>query len=229
MPRRATDPPLTIGAVLTHLAGEFPDITISKIRFLESEGLIEPARSSSGYRQFRAADVARLEYILRAQREHFWPLRVIKESLEALDRGLTLVTNDAVRLQVPTPAPDPDLPDLGLAASELRLTAAEVAEAVGAQPALIDELCGHGLIAPDPDGHFDEDALRIVTAVHALAAYGIEARHLRPFRTTADREVGLVEQAIKGRSSASAAQERAEVARWCVQLHAALLKSGLRR
>lgn len=79
---------LSIGEVLTRLRGDFPDITISKIRFLESEGLIEPQRTPSGYRKFTSSDLERLRYVLLAQRDHYLPLRVIKENLDAMDRGL---------------------------------------------------------------------------------------------------------------------------------------------
>ena len=89
MSPEAGDRPLTVGAVVRALAEEFPDVTISKVRFLEAEGLVTPTRTASGYRQFTAADVERLRYVLRAQRDLFWPLKVIKDTLEALDRGLT--------------------------------------------------------------------------------------------------------------------------------------------
>ena len=109
MPRPSVDRPLTIGAVLKGLREEFPDVSISKIRFLESEGLISPDRSPSGYRHYRPGDVERLRYILRAQREHFWPLKVIREALDALDRGLTPPMQESGRPGPPQPTADPDL------------------------------------------------------------------------------------------------------------------------
>jgi DNA-binding transcriptional MerR regulator len=227
VPRSSSGRPLTIGAVLARLREEFPDVSISKIRFLEAEGLIEPERTPSGYRQFSAADVERLAYILRAQRDHFWPLKVIKESLEALDRGLTPDTGPSGRPVAPTPAPDPDVPDLSGPRSALRLTAAEVAASAGAEPELVDALVGFGLVRPDAAGYFDEDDLRIVHSAEGLARFGLEARHLRAFRTAADREVGLVEQAAAGRPARTAAADRVEVARLCLQLHAALVRAGL--
>src|SRR5665811_358221 len=103
---------MTIGAVLTELVQDFPDVTISKIRFLEAEGLITPERTSSGYRTFSPDDLERLRYILTAQRDRFWPLRVIAEALDKLDRGLEPVLGDMSpsRPQVPVLATDPDLP-----------------------------------------------------------------------------------------------------------------------
>jgi len=109
VPRPSVDRPLTIGAVLKGLREEFPDVSISKIRFLESEGLISPDRSPSGYRHYRPGDVERLRYILRAQREHFWPLKVIREALDALDRGLTPPMQESGRPGPPQPTADPDL------------------------------------------------------------------------------------------------------------------------
>ena len=104
--------PLTIGAVVAALVEEHPDVTISKIRFLEAEGLVTPERSAAGYRRYGEADVERLRYVLHAQRELFWPLKVIREALEAIDRGLVPTGPDA-RPVVPDPGPDPDVPDAG--------------------------------------------------------------------------------------------------------------------
>lgn len=109
MARRPSDRPLTIGAVLAQVREEFPDVSISKIRFLEAEGLLLPERTPAGYRVFRAGDVERLRYILRAQRDHFWPLKVIREALDALDRGLEPSGMAQGRPTAPTPEPDPDV------------------------------------------------------------------------------------------------------------------------
>ena len=102
---------LTVGAVVRALSQEFPDVTISKVRFLEAEGLVSPARTASGYRQFAPEDVERLRYVLRAQRDQFWPLRVIKDNLEAIDRGLTPGDAADGRPSAPPPVADPDVPD----------------------------------------------------------------------------------------------------------------------
>jgi DNA-binding transcriptional MerR regulator len=224
---------LTIGAVLAALSEEFPDVSISKIRFLEGEGLVAPGRTPAGYRTYTPADVDRLRYILTAQRDRFWPLKVIKDALDALDRGLTPSAGAADRPAPPTPVDDPDVPsarDLG-AAANLRLTAHELAGAAQIDPALLDSLTSFGLVAADKDGHYDEAALSVAHAAGQLAAYGLEPRHLRTFRTAADRELGLVEQALAAVPGGpdERADHQAVVARACVALHVALVKSGLRR
>ncbi len=223
---------MTIGAVLAALSEEFPDVSISKIRFLEGEGLIAPGRTPAGYRTYTPADVERLRYVLTAQRDRFWPLRVIKESLDALDRGLTAPGEGTARPAPPRPVEDPDVPTAGelLAPATLRLTAAELAGAAEVEPALVDTLTSYGLVTMDRDGHYDESALAVTHAAGQLAAYGLEPRHLRTFRTAADRELGLVEQALAPvpGGSAARAEHEAKVARACVALHVALVKSGLR-
>ena len=231
---------MTIGAVLAALRQDFPDVTISKIRFLEAEGLVTPARTPSGYRSYTEADVQRLHYVLTAQRDHFWPLKVIRDALDALDRGLTppRVEQGMPRPAVPAPAPDPDVPDAAdlTAPSSLRLTRAELADASGLEPAVLRELETFGLVHADETGHYDESALTVATTAGALAAYGVEPRHLRPFRTAADREVGLVQQVVTPHrgSRAKSGQGRqqdptGEVLRLCIALHTALVRDGLRR
>jgi DNA-binding transcriptional MerR regulator len=222
---------LTIGAVLEDLRGEFPEITISKIRFLETEGLVEPARTASGYRSFAAADVERLRYVLRAQRDRFWPLRVIRESLDALDRGLVPEADEPdARPRAPHATPDPDLATVADLANPaaVRLTATELCQASGLSTAECDALRAHGLLRPDEEGYLGEADLRVAEAAAGLAAYGIEARHLRAFRTAADREVGLVDQAVGAtHPGADRRAAAAEVARLCLALHTALVKGGL--
>ncbi len=224
------DRPLTVGAVVSALAEEFPDVTVSKVRFLEAEGLVTPTRTRSGYRQFTPADVERIRYVLRAQRDRFWPLRVIRERLEAIDRGLDPGGEPArARPRPSEQTPDPDVPDAStlLAGAALRLTADELATAAQLEPEAVAALAGHALLVPDAEGHYGDADLRIARAAAGLAAYGVEARHLRAFRTAADREAGLVEQAVGGRRGSAAERERAEVAHLCLTLHAALLRRGL--
>lgn len=221
--------PLTVGAVVRALVEEFPDVTISKVRFLEAEGLVTPTRTASGYRQFSAADVDRIRYVLRAQRDRFWPLKVIRDSLEALDRGLTPGEGPDGRPRAPEPAPDPAVPtveQLG-AARELRLTPGELAGSTGLDPADVADLASHGLLRPGPDGLHGEADLQVAHAAAGLAAHGLQARHLRTFRTAADREVGLVEQAVGPRRGADGDRRAAEVAHLCLTLHAALVRGGL--
>ncbi len=220
---------LTVGAVVRALEPDFPDVTISKVRFLEAEGLVTPARTASGYRQFTPEDVERLRYVLRAQRDLFWPLKVIKDNLEAINRGLT--PGDAVdgRPQSPPPTPDPDVPDAAdlAARPELRLTAPELARATGLGPDEVSDLASHGLLRPDTAGLHDEADLRVAHAAAGLATYGVQPRHLRAFRAAADREVGLVEQVVGARRGADAQRHAAEVAHLCLSLHAALVRGGL--
>lgn len=224
---------LTIGAVLERLQPDFPDVSISKIRFLESEGLITPDRTPSGYRSFSQADVERLRYILQAQRDRFWPLRVIREALDAQDRGLEVPTAEPVSPRAPAPTPDPDLPaeeELSADQPVLRLTRRELSHTSGLPIDLLDALVTYGLLHPDREGHFSAAAVPIATAAADLAAYGVEPRHLRAFRTAADREIGLVEQVVaplKGRADDAAARTQARFLRHCIALHTALVRAGL--
>ena len=233
---------MAIGAVLAALREDFPDITISKIRFLEAEGLVTPARTGSGYRTYSTVDVDRLRYVLTAQRDHFWPLKVIRDALDALDRGLTperASSGGMPRPTVPSPATDPDLPTAAALADtgSLRLTRAELAAAAGLDSATIDALETFGLVRPDDSGHYGDAALGIAHTAGALASYGVEPRHLRPFRTAADREIGLVQQVVtphrvasgKGGRSGTVPDPTAEVLRLCVALHTGLVKDGLHR
>ncbi len=225
---------LSIGAVLTALQPEFPQITVSKIRFLEAEGLVTPARTASGYRVFAPGDVERLRFVLRAQRDRFWPLKVIKDALDAMDRGLTI---EAVSSGLPSaPAAGTDAtPDAAALArpATLRLTRREVQDAASVDDAFFEALLTFGLLSPDPTGHFDSDALAVARAAGALAAFGVEPRHLRPFRTAADREIGLVEQIVAPTRALArrmpADDPTAEVLAQCIALHAALVRTALRR
>lgn len=231
---------LSIGAVLAGLRAEFPDVTISKIRFLESEGLIAPRRTASGYRQFSAADVTRLRFVLAAQRDQYLPLKVIKEQLDAMDRGLQ---SQAVTVLPPRPAssePSPQADGLPSAAdfasgAELRMTREELLADAGITPAVLAELEQHGLIRPGPAGFYDADSALVARTARALAEYGLEPRHLRSFRAAADREVGLLAQIVTpvARHRDPDARERAdemirELAALTVRLHALLVKAGLR-
>jgi DNA-binding transcriptional MerR regulator len=231
---------MSIGEVLSLLRSDFPEISISKIRFLEAEGLIEPERTPSGYRKFSHRDVERLRYVLTSQREHYLPLKVIKEHLDAIDRGLEPPEVPGSGPQVPRvvlagdgyPGPDSFSPE----SSELRLSRAELLSAALIQGELLDQLETYGLVRTRPGTmHYDGDALVIAKTAGELAAFGIEPRHLRSFKTAADREVGLVEQVVspmrRGRdASASGRPEDTikQMAALSVRLHASLVKSGLR-
>jgi len=225
----------SIGSVLTQLKSDFPDVSISKIRFLESEGLVTPHRTPSGYRQFSAADVERLRYVLAAQRDHYLPLKVIKEHLDAIDRGLEPATPSPRLPRALVFADGPSARDFAPAA-EVRMTRAEVLAESGLQAADLIELEQYGLLAVGTGGYFDVDAALIATTVGELLAAGLEPRHLRPFRTAADREAALVAQlvAAQARQKDPDARERAgaaaaTVAATVLRLHALLVKAGLKR
>lgn len=232
----------TIGAVLADLGTDFPDLTISKIRFLEAEGLVTPYRTGSGYRTYTDRDVERIRYVLTAQRDRFWPLKVIRDALDAMDRGLSPGEPDApdARPRVPETATDPDVPTAEAIAAPagLRLTARELRDAAGLDRPTLEALETYGLVRADSAGHFDDDDLAVARAAAALAAYGVEPRHLRPFRTAADREVGLVQQLVRPVRSVAGRPPRGdsgppedptpEILRLCIALHTALVRAGVR-
>ena len=225
----ASGPLMSIGEVLAQLRVDFPDTTISKLRFLEAEGLVEPRRTPSGYRKYSRDDLARLRFVLTAQRDHYLPLRVIREHLAAVDRGEQPLELRGRPVLVPVGADGPELP------AETRLTRAELAERAGVTEAYLRDLEQHGLLPSRPGGWYDADALAIVTVAAQLARHGVQPRHLRAYRTAADREVGLFTQVLAPlvRQSDPAARARAaetarELAELSRRLQAALVRAGLR-
>ncbi len=233
---------LGIGAVLERLRADFPDVTISKIRYLEAEGLVTPERAPSGYRRYSAADVERLAFVLTAQRDRYWPLKVIREHLDAYDRGLRPSLDGAA--QVVEEASTDEIPSVEALGQRrpMRLTAAELARHTEVDDPTVQSLVSFGLVRP-VDGYFDEIDLEIARAAGALMGAGIEVRHLRPFRTAAEREVGLVEHVLgrkgvgakarggtavdSGQAGLDDATVAAEVARRCLALHVALVRRAL--
>ena len=233
-------PRRNIGQVLEILRPDFPGVTIPKIRFLEDKGLIKPDRTPAGYRKFSDDDVERLRYVLRMQRDHYLPLKVIGEHLDAMDRGLEPPPIESVV---------PVVPKIALAAdgtpspasfgrrSDLRVSRRELLKIAEVSEELLAQLEQFGLVRPLPGtGHYDSDALVIAQTARELADFGLEPRHLRAFRTAADREVGLVEQVVaplrRGRDAAAggrADEAINEIAALSVRLHATLVKAGLRR
>ena len=205
-----------IGEVLAQLRGEFPDVSVSKIRFLEAEGLIQPARSPSNYRRFRPADVERLRYILTAQRDQYLPLRVIKDRLAAAD-------DDAA-----------DGPDgTGQRRGRRPLSRRELLDAAGIEDGFLTELEDFGLVRA-AGRQYGPDALDAARIIVALGRYGVQARHLRAVRAAVDRETSLIEQVVaptlRQRSPGSrnrAGQIAQEIAALSLQLHAALISSAL--
>jgi DNA-binding transcriptional MerR regulator len=227
---------LSIGEVLTRLRTEFTDITISKIRFLESEGLIEPQRTPSGYRKFTTNDLERLRFVLLAQRDQYLPLKVIKENLDAMDRGLTPAKAVGGVATPRLAAADGVLTaDQFASDNDLRLTRAEMLSASNLTDEQLTEIESYGLVAIR-GRHYDSDGLAVAKAVAEISAFGIGARHLRAFKTAADREIGLVEQVTtpllrqKGAESKARAEEvERELASLSIRLHASLVRAGLHR
>ena len=225
----SADNTLSIGEVLSMLKKDFPDVSISKIRFLETEGLITPSRTASGYRRFDTHDVSRLRSILTLQRDQYLPLKVIKDQLdtdlEQAGLAAPLSTGLGVR-------PDDFRPGAG----KVRLTRRELAEETALSEALIIALEKDGLVWTNATGHYDEDAVQICMIAAKLSEFGVEARHLRSFRVVANRESGLVEQIAtpysqpRDRDAKARSQQTVrELASLFVQMHAALLGAELIR
>ena len=184
---------LGIGALLRHLQPRFPDLTASKVRFLEDQGLVHPQRTASGYRKYSEEDVERLATVLSLQQERYLPLRVIRERL---DRGEDPAA-DSERQQAPVPSTGTvtgagaEPPPVSASRYSLR----ELAARSGTEVAVLRELLAQGLLVERPDG-FDEHALTVAVAVGELGGYGIEPRHLRVLRGASERVVALVEGSI---------------------------------
>ncbi|WP_204009424.1 transcriptional regulator FtsR [Virgisporangium aurantiacum] len=222
---------MSIGEVLNQLRGDFPDVSISKLRFLESEGLVEPSRTPSGYRKYTRADVARLRYVLAAQRDHYLPLRVIREQLAAIDRGETLAGTPVL---VAVPPASTESPAAVPAAADERVDRADLLARTGVSEEILVDLEKHGIVAPEDGGLYAPDAVEVLTVAGALSEYGVTARHLRAYRVAADREVGLFTQLIAplARGTGPAARDRAaetvrELSGLTGRLHAALVRVGL--
>ena len=259
----------SIGEVLALLQEEFPDVTISKIRFLEKEGLIDPERTPSGYRKFYDDDVACLRWILRQQRENYLPLKVIRERIAsgewksepeptpapaapAPESSPTLVAVDPLPEEprpaaaAPTPAPaaaattTPDSPlralDPGM--TGVSLTTEELAAAANLDEDTVNELARYGLVAGRQVGSavlYDDEALVVARLAASFLRQGVEPRHLRMYKMSADREAGFLEQLaspmVRQRDPAARRQAFELVGELCSlgdQLRASLLRRSLR-
>ena len=206
---------VSIGQVLDELSPEFPDISPSKIRFLEAEGLIQPLRSSSGYRRFSAADITRLRFILTAQRDEYLPLRVIKERLDALD-GTAAGNGSGTGADTAVPP--------------VAMTRSELLAAAGAAEELLAELEDYGLIRRARS--YGTQTLSVLRSAVHLREYGVEPRHLRVIKAAAERETALVEQAVAPLARQKGSREPAllaarDLAGHIAALHAILVEDGL--
>ncbi|MGP6173282.1 transcriptional regulator FtsR [Corynebacterium sp. A21] len=220
---------MSIGVVLERLREEFPDVTVSKIRFLESEGLITPKRTASGYRRFTDSDVERLRYILVTQRDNYLPLKVIREQLEAIDSGAVTALLSGGRT-MPMISPENFQGPLAT-----RLTDTDVAEQVGCEIGDITELTEANIIHPDSAGYFTADDVQVVGTALSLKDFGFDVRHLRSLRNTATRQAGMIAQVASpvAKSKGEGARQRAEelsqqMTALVVSLHASLVKTSLR-
>jgi DNA-binding transcriptional MerR regulator len=193
---------LSIGQVLAKLTPEFPDLTPSKLRFLEEQQLVSPSRTESGYRKFSAADVDRLRFILTMQRDHFLRLKVIRGYLDEIEAGRTPA------LLVSSTVPS------SILVTERRFTRAELVREVGSSPSLLTDAISASLLTPADT--YGDDAVQVLKALVELQRSGIEPRHLRGFRAAAERELGLIESAlipVSRRNDPSSRAKAAELAR----------------
>ena len=203
-------PAMSIGEVLSSLKEEFPDVTVSKIRFLESEGLIGPERSASGYRKFSATDVERLRFILKLQRDSFLPLRVIRERLAAADAGVVsheqIATPAPITVTSPTRESAPDAEpetddgdDLLRRTTPVHMTESDLADATGLELSQIQSLREFGVICEhNTNGalHFDAEDLTVGRIARDFLKLGIEPRHLKILRRFAEQEAEMYGQLV---------------------------------
>lgn len=236
-PERPALSGMSIGAVLDLLRPDFPDVTISKIRFLEAEGLVNPERTASGYRRFTAYDCARLRFILTAQRDQYLPLKVIKAQLDAQPDGELppAASGYAVPRLVQVNSASAADGVAAVAPTQVRLSREDLLDRSGVDEDLLSALIKAGVITSGPGGLFDEHSVVIAQCAGALADYGVEPRHLRAFRSAADRQSDLIAQ-IAGpvvKAGKAGARDRAddlarEVAALAITLHTSLIKSAVR-
>lgn len=214
---------LSIGQVLARLSPEFPDLSPSKLRFLEERHLVTPSRTESGYRKFSPTDLERLRLVLTMQRDYYLPLKVIRGYLDDLDAGREPQLPGGVTVSGPSMLP-----------SDRRLTREELIKEAGATPMLMGDAVTASLIVAAE--HYGDDALAVLRALVELQRSGIEPRHLRGFRAAAERELGLIESALipvarrKDASSRAKALDLAgEIAGQLEVVRSNLIRSALSR
>ena len=218
----------SIGAVLPVLKADFPDLTISKIRFLEQEGLVSPERAPSGYRRYSDADIERLRYILSLQRDYYLPHRKIRERLEMIDAGQDPANESPELPPLSTPPakiekkPDGDESSSG---KPIKLTRRELIQVSGLSEATLVELERQQMVVPRRGAiYYGREALMICVVARKMQVYGLDVRHLRAIKQSAEREAGMIEQAMMPlRHHAQAAESLHEVTQLVMQAHAALL------
>lgn len=219
-------PVWSIGQVMKLLKPDFPDLSISKIRFLESEGLLSPERAPSGYRKYSRADVDRLRYILSCQRDNFQPLKVIREHLEMIDRG---EEPPSVDQPLPPGAPGAEEePQVGVRRPRgpIRMKRRELIRASGITEAQLVELERHQLVRTKRgQDWYGQEALMVCVASRRLRAYGMDTRHLRALRQAAEREAGMIEQTVlpHARHQQQASEVAAQVTQLVLHAHAAMV------
>lgn len=220
---------LTIGKLIAAIERRGYLVTAPTLRYWEARGLIEPGRTASGYREYDAGDVERVETVCRLQSEHHMPLAAIADYLGELDRGLEPAPPSDVAAQPPHIDVRGEVPGIGSdeADDDLSLTADELARAAGIDEDFLASMQSYGLLG-DTEYYCRNDA-RIAAAARVLATQGIEPRHLRPFHAAAERELALVDavMAPAARSAGDTDAAARELARACGQLHAALLMAKL--
>ncbi len=226
---------LGIGQVIAELSEEFPDISQSRIRYYDEQGLVEPRRTPSGYRKFTYADVERLRFVLRMQKERYWPLSHIRQVLDQMDSGEVPDTELRATLRVPqvTLATDgmPTAQSITEGAGATRMSREELLDAAGIDEETLEQIEEFELIRRRPNQrYYEADDLVVASLVGQLAELGLEPRHLRGFRTAADREIGLLDQVVppSTRHQPGAAADLAALAALGVRLHTVLVRAGLR-
>jgi len=226
---------LGIGKVLDELRAEFPELTITKIRYLESEGLLDPERTPAGYRKFSFGDIERLRFILRQQRDKFWPLSHIRQVLDDMDRGEVPDSEPGVRVPRLSLADDglPTADTFAEPPSQVRLSRDDLLATAGIDSDTLEAIEEFGLIRRrSSQAYYDGHALSVAALVAEFSALGLEPRHLRTFRAAAEREVALFEQVLSPRArqdgSGGADETAAALAALSVRLHTVLVRDGLR-
>jgi DNA-binding transcriptional MerR regulator len=211
---------LSIGGVIALLGPDFPDLTVSKVRFLENEGLVTPERTASGYRRFSVEDRERLRYVLTAQRDRYLPLKVIREELDALDSAIADGSTTALLPRHGSDGVPGSTPDDFRSDTVLRLTRENVVDQSGVEAGLVDSLVDAGLIVAGPGGFFDPEAVLVARTAHDLAGHGVDVRHLQI--------AGPVARQGDADARDRAAELAREIAALSVALHSTLVTVAVR-